>query len=168
MPASMDDVDRFQNSLTEVLGADTLAILSSAEEDRPFLGFEALGAFAVYLLMLFATAFAEELKKRIGDEVKAVGKRLADAVVDRLKAAASAMKPLDAGSAENQKKAVGTADTSLRELAAYPAAKASLEAAANAGKAKVVAELKGRGFSDKEAGAKADKFVETIMSRVPK
>ena len=168
MPTSMDDVDRFQNSLTEVLGADTLAVLSSAEEDRPFLGAETLGAFAVYLLMLFATAFAEELKKRIGDEVKTGGKRLAAAVVDRLKAYAGTMKPLDAGIAENQKKAVGTADASLRELATYPAAKASLEAATKAAKAEVAAELEDKGFSEKEAGAKADKFVQTIMSRVRK
>lgn len=141
MPTSMDDVDRFQNSLTEVLGTDTLAVLSGAEKDRPFLGAETLGAFAVYLLMLFATAFAEELKKRIVDEVKAGGTRLADAVGDRLKAYAGTMKPLDAGSAENRKKAVGTADASLRKLATYPAAKASLEAATTAAKAKVAAEL---------------------------
>lgn len=168
MPASMDDVDRFQNSLTEALGGDTLAVLSSAEEERPMLGVETLGAFAAYLLVSFALAFVEELKKRIGDEVKAGGKRLAAAVVDRLKAAARTIKPLDAGSAENRKNAVGTAHASLHELAAYPEAKASLEAATKAAKAKVVTELKAKGFSDKEAGAKADKFVQTIMSRVRK
>ena len=168
MPTSIDDIDRFQNSLTGVLGADTLIILSANQKDRHFLGAEVLQTFATYLLIAFATAFAEELKQRLADEFKKAGKWLANEVLDRLKSYATTIKPFEAGSPENRKNAVVTADTSIRDLATYEAAKASLEEATRAAKAKVEAELKANGFSDKEASKKADEFVQTIMSRVPK
>jgi hypothetical protein len=166
MATSTNEIDRFQNSLTEALGVDTLAVLSSADEERPFLGAETLAAFAAYLLLSFSTAFVEELKKRVGDDVKAGGRRLADVVFDRLKAAALTLKPHDAANAENRRNAISVADASLRELAAHPQAKDSVEAATKAAKAKVIEDLKAEGFSDDEARAKADSFVQTILSRV--
>lgn len=59
MTASTEDLDRFTNSLSAELGIDTVTLLSAEKEERPFIGAEALAAYAVYPFGIFASTFLE-------------------------------------------------------------------------------------------------------------
>lgn len=174
MATSPDKIDELRNSLTEALGTDTLAVLSSQEEDRPFLGVETLAAFASYLALKFAAAFLKELKDRIVKEVENAGKVFADAVFNRVLAAAAKLKlfkptqPQNAQEAkvesEAERAAIADAAEAVKKAKAISPNTASLEEAVKAAKPTLIAELKAKGFSEEEAVAKADKFVRIFMA----
>ena len=168
MTTQDDDLDRFRNSLAESLGVDMTARLSALEPERPFVGWEILATYGVFLFGLFGQAFIAEVKRRLEEEAKKQGKTLANTLVDALKKAAGRIKTAKPATVEEQRQTVAEVDAALREVTAYSEIQAAFAAAETAGKAKVVAELKGKGLPDAEAAKKAEKIVQTIMSRFRK
>lgn len=160
-----EDLDSFANSLSAELGIDTVTLLSAEEEERPFIGAEALAAYAIYLFGIFASAFLESIKNEFESHAKAAGKKLAEALIDRVKSAVAKLtKPVQA-SEEDRRRALSTVDEALREAATDLEA-AALQAAEGAGKAQIAAELKAKGMPDSEANERAERLMKTIVSRM--
>lgn len=166
MTTSSEDLERFTNSLTAELGIDTVALLSAEEEERPFIGAEALAAYAVYLCGIFASAFLESLKNQIEGEVKKTGKKLAEALVDQVKGAVTKLRKPTQASEDDRRQALSSVDDALRQAASYTEAAAALQAAEHAGQARIAAELKAKGMPAADADEKAEKLMRTIVSRM--
>jgi hypothetical protein len=166
MTTSTEDLDRFTNSLSAELGIDTVALLSAEEEERQFIGAEALAAYAVYLVGIFASAFLESLKNGLKSEAKGAGKMLAEALINRVKSAVTKLRKPAQTSERDRREAFSTVDDALREMAAYPEVAVALQAAERAGQAQIAAELKAKGMADAEAQKKAERLMRTIVSRM--
>ncbi len=166
MKTSTEDLENFTNSLSAELGIDTVALLSAEGEERPFIGAEALAAYAVYLFGIFASAFLESLKNGLESEAKAAGKMLAEALIKRVKSAVTKLKKPAQTSERDRRQALSTVDDALRKAVAYPEAAAELQAAERAGQAEIAAELKAKGMADAEAQEKAERLMRTIVSRM--
>jgi hypothetical protein len=161
-----DQVDQFRNSLAETLGVETLATLSAAEPNRPYLGIEALAAYGTYLLTIFVAAFLDEFRKRVEKETTGAARSLANSFVDSVKKAMDKMKSHKLSSNEEQRRAVSESNTALREVSALLEVSDSINMARAAGKAKIVAELRSKGMTELSAEQKAGELVEKIMAHV--
>ena len=160
-----EDLDSFTNSLSTELGIDTVARLSAEEEDRPFIGAEALAAYAIYLFGIFASAFLESLKNEIESHAKATGEKLAEALIDRVRSAVARLRKPVQASEEDRRQTLSIVDEALRQAAPYLEA-AALQAAEDAGKAQIAAKLKAIDMPDAEANEKAERLMETIVLRM--
>lgn len=161
-----EDLDKFINSLSAELGSDTLMLLSAENENRPFLGAEALATYALYLFGIFASVFLESLKKELESGAKAAGRKFAELIINKVKSALTKLKKPEQISERDQRQALSTINDALHEAVTNPEVATALKEAERAGLVELVGELKAKGMEASEAQKKAEQLMRMIMSRL--
>jgi hypothetical protein len=119
-------------------------------------------AFAGILIYEFAKAFAAQLMKRLEEEAKSAGEKLANEAVDTLKAAAGRMLK-DIRKAAKEELAASRSD--LQKMRRYLGSPEARRLVLTAGRGAVAKKLEASGFPPKLAAKRAEELVKIIEAR---